>query len=120
MTQHFTLTLELSAEDLLVLTAFLEHAQDRATGIPARMPRPLRDRLHALAAAYPADPQLEYLALAAAPSVTIADVGEADVTLATGPTGASLPRIIGLLIQLVPSCLAATMLYKPAAAPAVN
>jgi hypothetical protein len=113
MKRHFQLLLKVSADDLMILTAFLEHAYDRAHTDPDRIPRPLAQRLHELAAADPTDTAFEYLVMVAHPDWEIADVAGETLTIASGPGGASLANTVELIGRLAPSCLASAFVYLP-------
>ncbi|WP_159983406.1 MULTISPECIES: hypothetical protein [unclassified Novosphingobium] len=117
MKRHFQLLLEVSADDLMILTAFLEHAYDRAHADPDRIPRPLAQRLREVAAADPTDAAFQYLAMVAQPEWEIADVAGDTLTIASVPGGASLADTVELLGRLAPSCLAAAFVYQPIEAP---
>jgi hypothetical protein len=117
MKRHFQLPLKVSADDLMILTAFLEHAYDRAHFNPDRMPRPLAQRLREVAAEDPTDAPFRYLVTVAHPEWEIADVAGDTLTIASSPGGASLADTIELLGRLAPSCLSCTFVYLPVEAP---
>jgi hypothetical protein len=113
MKHHFQLLLKVSADDLMILTTFLEHAYDRVTAEPDRMPRPLAQRLRDIAALDPTDAAFQHLVLARQPDWEIADVAGETLTIASGPGGASLADTLELIGRLAPSCLASAFVYLP-------
>jgi hypothetical protein len=117
MKRHFQLLLKVSADDLMILTTFLEHGYDRAHADPDRMPRPLAQRLRELSAIDPTDRAFQYQVLVALPEWEIADVVGDTLTIASGPGGASLADTIELLGRLAPSCLTSRLVYVPIEAP---
>lgn len=110
---HFQLTLRISADDLMILTAYLEHAYDRTSTGAKAIPRPLARRLRELSAAHPANTALQHLVTAACPDFEIRAITDDAVTIATIGGGASLPRTLALLGSIVPSCLANDIVYAP-------
>ncbi len=113
MKRRSQLLLKVPPGDLMILTTFLEHAYDRVTAEPDRMPRPLAQRLRDIAALDPTDAAFQHLVLATQPDWEIADVASDALTIVSGPSGASLADTIEVIDRLAPSCLASAFVYLP-------
>ncbi|MGE4404381.1 hypothetical protein [Pseudomonas sp.] len=114
MKHHFRLTLSLSANDLLILTAFVEHKYDLATLVDPVLPHPLGQRLREIANGDPTDTAFEHLVMRDTLDWDIAEVGADTVTVATRPRGASLPQVLEVLGRIAPSCLDGRIVFEPA------
>lgn len=113
MTQHFRLTLSLSADDLLIVTAYIEHAFDKAIPRQVPIPRPLIKRLREIAEADPTDAAFEHLIKGGTMDWDIENIGVDTVCIRSRPDGASLAKTVDVLGRLAPSCLTASILYEP-------
>lgn len=113
MKRHFRLTLSLSADDLLILTTYVEHSYDRALVGDPLLPHPLGRRLREIAHEDPTDTAFEHLVMRETLQWDIVTVGAETVTIATGPSGASLHQVLEVLGRIAPSCLEARILYDP-------